>query len=144
MYPVIGASGEEEKQVRWCTHHTKCLQACSAMVCGCYWSGQGSATVEWDQLTTWIYRMKRLFHQWIFFFSDGTGIFEDDNPRIVELWKRGSGNTRHHFHKWMGHQITDLNRIKNFWDVLEKVCAAIRFYHQQCKILVKNVYFTGL
>ena len=44
--------------------------SCSAMIWGCCSrSGLGSATLcaqKWGQLTTWIYWMTRLFHQWIF------------------------------------------------------------------------------
>ncbi len=84
--------------------HSSCLvptaQACggSAMIWGCCsWSGLGSATYvpkEWGQLTTWIYWMTRLFHQWIFSSLMARAYSKMTMPGFIglKLWKNGSGS----------------------------------------------------
>ncbi len=85
---------------------------------------------EWGQLTTWIYRMTSLFHQWIFP-PDGTGIFQDDNTRIssgIKLGKSGSGSMRHHLHTWIGHhrvQSQTLTPLRIFGMCWRRLCAAV-------------------
>ena len=102
------------------------LANCSVMIWGCFsWSGLGTAS----QQSSWMYWMTRLSHQWIFFFPDGSGIFQDDNAkihraRVVEEWNMNT-------HKCQGakgviftHELATteswLYPIKSLWDVLEK------------------------
>ncbi len=98
---------------------------------------------EWGQLTTWIYWMTRLFHQWIYSSLMARAYSKTTMPEFIrlKLGKSGSGSMRHHFHTWIGHQCpeSDLNPIENLWDVLEKTLPVVRLSHHQYKIYAKNV-----
>lgn len=47
---------------------------------------------EWGQLTTCIYWVTRIFHQWICFFPDGTSIFQVTMPGFIRLKLGQSGS----------------------------------------------------
>ena len=111
----------------------------------CSWSALGSATLcpkEWGQLTTWIYWMNRLFHQWIFFSSLMAWAYSKMTmPGFIgaKLWKNGSGSMRDHFHTWIGHhRVQTLTPLRIFGMCWRRLCAVVWLSHYQYKILVKN------
>ena len=72
--------------------------------------------------------MTRLSHQWIFFFPDGSGIFQDDNAKIhralvVKEWSMRThecqGAEESFSHMNWPPQGPDFNPIESLWDVLE-------------------------
>ena len=82
----------------------------------------------------------------IFFFPDGSGIFQDDIATIYQAqtvkkkkkkWFRGSGFMRHHFHTWF-HRVQTLTLVRIFGMCWRRLCTAARLSHHQYKILVKN------
>ena len=77
------------------------------------WSGLGTAS----QQSSWMYWMTRLSLQFVFFFPDGSGIFQNNNAKIhralvVKEWSMRthedtwvSGSMMSHFHTWISHYI---------------------------------------
>ncbi len=117
--------------MKWCTHHDKCLPY--KPVRAVLWSGfaavcqvkvqQLYVPKEWGQLTTWIYWMTRLFHQWIFSCLMARAYSKTTMPGFIrlKLGKSGSGSMRHHFHTWIGHHsvqsqtLTPLRIFGMYW-----------------------------
>ena len=107
--------------MKWCTHHAVLWSGWVATV-GQVYVQQHYVPKEWGQLTNWINRMTRLFHQCIF-----SSLMARAYSKMtmlgflgLKMWKRCM---RPHFHTWIGHhrlQTPDLNLIENLWDVLEK------------------------
>ena len=109
------------------------------MIWGCFsWSGLGTAS----QQSSWMYWMTRLSHQWIFFFPDGSGIFQEYNAKIHQalVLKEWSMRT----HECQGaqgviftHELATteswLYPIKIIWDVLKKteVLSSIQNFGQK-------------
>ncbi len=84
---------------------------------------------EWGQLTTWIYRMTSLFHQWIFPLM-ARAYFKMTIPGFIglKLGKSGSGSMRHHLHTWIGHhrvQSQTLTPLRIFGMCWRRLCAAV-------------------
>ena len=96
-------------------------------------------------------RFKSVNRQWIFFFPDGSGIFQDDNAKIRRAVFVKEWNMRTHECKGargviFTHELATIESwlypIKSLWDVLEKTEGMVDSCHQY-KISAKNECNSG-
>ncbi len=93
---------------------------------------------EWGQLT-WIYWMTRFLH--ISLMARTYSKMTMPGFIGLKLWKSGSGSMRRHFHTWTDHhrvQSQTLTPSRNFGMCWSRLCAAVRLYHHQYKVLANN------
>ena len=90
---------------------------------------------EWGQLTTWIYWMTRLFHQWIVSSLMARAYSKMTGSIGLKLWKSGSRSMRHHFHTWIvHHRVQTWTSLRIFGMCWRRLCTVVRLSHHQYKI----------
>lgn len=133
--------------------YDKCHEACGgwARIWGCCcWSGLASATFctqRMSHLSTWIYSMICLFHQWSFSSLMAPAYSEVTMPGFIgrKLWKSGWGSMGHDSLTWIGpHRVQTLTPFGMFGMHWRRLHAFVRISPHQSKMKIGMQLWTEI